>query len=213
MVAMVRGWRGALAVVGLALFGCGGSVGEATPSCLAVHPCGGDLVGTWRFVAACTADTGTLTAVAGAHCPGTTVSSSDLTVSGSITFNADLTYVARGWKSGSNQTWTSPESCLGGSCAEHNFSISLDYGGFSNESCSGSGGVCACDASGLGVITETGTYTASGFGFHLDGPTGGRGTTQYCVKEPFLHVIAEDVTSVDPPGELIVVLDEVAIRQ
>ena len=213
MSPVVRRRYGALAVVGVVALGCGGSIGEAPASCLTLHPCGGDLVGTWRFVGACVADTATFTAFANARCAGSTVSGYSLAASGSITFNADLTYSARDWKTSFTQMSTFPASCTpGSSCAEQSLSVTLSNGGFSNTTCSGSD-VCACSQSGLNAITETGTYTASGFEFHLDGPTGGRGTSPYCVEGRFLHIIEEDVTSADPTVPLIVVADSVAIRQ
>ena len=43
------------ALTGAAAGGCGPSNGSdsAPPSCLQVQPCGGDVVGTWRFLGAC----------------------------------------------------------------------------------------------------------------------------------------------------------------
>lgn len=209
---MFKGRRGALAFVCVAVLGCGGSVGEAPSSCLTLHPCGGDLVGTWRFVRTCVADTATFTAVAQTRCAGSTVSSYGLSTSGSITFNADLTYSARNWNTSFTEAWTFPTSCVAGeSCAEQSYSLTLSSGGFSNTTCSGSD-VCTCSQSGLSATTETGTYTASESSFAFTGPTFA-GTSQYCVEGNYLHVIEEGDTTADTTVPLVVVADLIAIRQ
>jgi hypothetical protein len=211
MAAMVRRQCGALAVTGMFLFGCGGGGGDAPPSCLTVRPCGGDLIGTWRFLGACAADETTFTALAGARCAGATVSRFGVGVSGSITFNADLTYNAQGWNTSFDETSTFPESCGNGtSCAGQNLSVTSTDGSFSNLTCTGSG-VCACRASGLSAVTETGTYTTTGFQFQLVGPTTSR-TRSYCVEETFLHIVEAGPTSTDPAATTVVLTDSVAIR-
>jgi hypothetical protein len=211
MAGAVRPRCGALAIIGIALFGCGARATEAPPSCLTVHPCGGDLIGTWRFLGACTADAATFTALAGARCAGSAVSRYDVGVSGQITFNADLTYGAQAWNTSFDESSTLPESCGNGtSCAEQSLSVTSSDGSFSNRTCSG-GGVCACSASGLSAVTETGTYTTTGIEFRLVGPTTSR-TRSYCVEGTFLHIIEAGPPSGDQTTPTVVFTDSVATR-
>jgi len=208
-----RSWGRALVVAGTLVLGCGagGGGGAVPPSCLTLHPCGGDLVGTWHFVGACVTDTATLTASARSACAGATVNSVEFGVSGSITFNADLTYSARGWNTAFREVTTSPVTCGSGtSCADQSMSVTSSDGSFSRDTCSGSD-VCNCTASGLQAITETGTYTTSGSSLELIGPTTSRGRS-YCVEGALLHIVEVGITSTDPTVPVIVLDDSVAMR-
>src|SRR6185436_2193472 len=135
------GWRRALVLGSIALFGCDGGSGGAGPprDCLDVRPCGGDLVGKWVFFRGCAADASLFTAQEQAACPGTLVSNIGYAVAGSVTFNADLTYVADGWDVSFSSIVTSDLSCTGdASCAERSYSRSNPDGGFfSMATCSG----------------------------------------------------------------------------
>ncbi len=213
MDATLTSWWRTLAVVSMVLCGCGGGGGEAPPSCLTVYACGGDLIGTWRFLGACTADIPTWTAIEQTRCPSGTVGGVGVGVSGTITFNADLTYRAAAWNTTFSETSSFDERCGDGtSCADRSASVTSSDGSFAKRICSGSG-VCACSTSSLDAVTETGTYTTSGFQFELVGPTSSR-TRDYCVENgSLLHIVQRAVTSTDPTATTIVVIDGVAARQ
>jgi hypothetical protein len=157
------------------------------------------------------ADTATFTASAEAACAGATVDSVGIGVSGSITFNDDLTYSARGWNTTFHEVTTSPVTCGNGtSCAAESLSVTSSDGSFSRDTCSGDS-VCHCTASGLQAITETGTYTISGSAVELIGPTTSRGRS-YCVEGTLLHIVELGVTSTEPTAQTIVIADSVAMR-
>jgi hypothetical protein len=83
--------------IGMTFLGCsssssggsGGSDSESAASCGKVTACGGDIVGTWKVVAACS--NGSSAAPSNSTCPGETDTSS-VTASGTATFNSDMTY-------------------------------------------------------------------------------------------------------------------------
>ena len=65
---------------------------EESGSCGRVQPCGGNLVGNYSISAACTTAAPTNGMAFGFNCPEATVGTPALSVSGSASFNADLTY-------------------------------------------------------------------------------------------------------------------------
>src|SRR3954464_2652712 len=75
------------AALGLTMLSCGGGSG----SCGKVQPCGGNVVGTYSVGAACV-DRAALNMEIGMDCPGATATISGINVSGSGSFNADMTY-------------------------------------------------------------------------------------------------------------------------
>src|SRR5689334_4818493 len=105
---MARGkvlWACGLAM-GVWMAGCGGSSAKPPPaSCLTVQPCGGDVVGTWSFLGGCS-DLAAQTEQLSLDCQGASVNSNSESLSGLVTFNADLSYTATGWREafGGNET-------------------------------------------------------------------------------------------------------------
>ena len=74
------------------LAGCGGSSdGGGGGSCGKVSPCGGSLVGTWTITASCESVSNF---TVGAECPGATIDESQITTSGTLVFNADMTFTS-----------------------------------------------------------------------------------------------------------------------
>ena len=59
------------------------------PSCLQVQPCGGDVVGTWTYLGGCISATA-LTAETAATCPDRRITGSNIAITGSATYRADL---------------------------------------------------------------------------------------------------------------------------
>ncbi|MEP7052913.1 MAG: hypothetical protein ABJB12_21285, partial [Pseudomonadota bacterium] len=89
--------------------GCGGSSSDSDASCTNSSACGGDITGKWTITSSCIGVTAMN--MANPQCPGASVSGSDLKVSGSITYNDDLTYTSTSTISGSTSV-TLPASCL-----------------------------------------------------------------------------------------------------
>jgi len=141
------------------------------------------------------------------------VSSVGYGASGTITFNADLTYSAQGWNTTFTETYAEPEHCRAGgtTCADGSLSVTSSDGSFSNLTCSGTTD-CACRLSTLSAVSESGTYTANGSQFNLVGPTTSRDSS-YCVEGSFLHLVVVGPTSTDPAATTVIVADAVASRR
>jgi hypothetical protein len=209
-------WKRAFVVASVGLFGCGGGTdggrGEPPMSCLQVQPCGGDVVGTWRFVGGCAAEASVFTALAQTSCPGTEVSQVAFGASGSVTFNADLTYVGQGWNTTYSDTVTRPLSCSSGaaSCDALDLSVTATGGSFLTEDCSGAT-TCACHSSSRNAMTESGTYTVTGTKLDLTAPSTTR-SRSFCVEGSRLHIIEFSATATDVNGLPLLLADSVAER-
>src|ERR1044071_5629613 len=91
MTHMQRSLRGLFLSLALAssVSSCGGGNG----SCGKVAACGGDVVGSYTISAGCVNNAALNMEIGGsASCPGITLSATGTTVTGSGSFNADLTY-------------------------------------------------------------------------------------------------------------------------
>jgi hypothetical protein len=169
---------------GLGAGGAGGS-DVAGGMCPTMQPCGGIVAGTWAITGACIDFTLDL----GVTCPGLT-SSGRTTNTGSVTFNADLTYDETFTVSGTLR-YRYPSSCLSGrTCAEQQDTL-LQAGSamaaFTSVACQSSGAECDCE----GVVapvsrTESGTYSVEG---EILTTVHGRTTdrTRYCVAGDIMH--------------------------
>jgi hypothetical protein len=169
------------------LSGCGG---EGGGTCGVAAPCGGDIVGTWTVTSACvTANvTGFLT-----NCPSATLSISDLRITGTTAYDADLTYTQDTVASGTDVV-TLPRECIGAlTCADLAASFLQENPPPTSVTCWAAGSGCACA---LGVPTqstiETGTYTTTSAGLLTQTKTGGApGQANYCVKGTTLTVSSQ----------------------
>jgi hypothetical protein len=147
--------------------------------------CGGDVVGTWKVIQTCLSATVNLSSI----CPGASAVY-DYTVSGTVTYNADLTYSSSGTVSAVVHE-TYPNGCMpfGYTCAQLE-SIGMDAG---TSSCAADGqGTCTCD----GVVApassvETGTYKASG-GTLTSMYNGTTRLASYCVQGNLLYESFEE---------------------
>ena len=186
-------------VVALAGAGCGGGGDSAPPNCLQVQPCGGNVVGTWSLLGVCFSERYRMKASdsLAAVCPGASIDTFDIDVSGTITFNADLTYVSNVHETVS-ATERIPLSCLGGfaSCAEVTSSSPE-----STLTCTGTT-MCTCHASGMPTGDETGTYATSGTSLSMTDPNS-TSTDAYCVEQNRLHVIGIDDTTGEILGDFV----------
>ncbi len=214
MGAMQAAWRRAFVVASVVLFGCGDSNGGGEPpmNCLQVQPCGGDVVGTWHFVGGCVVEASVFTAIAQTTCPGTEVSQVAFGASGSVTFNADLTYVGQGWNTTYSEVVTRPLRCTSGaaSCDALDLSVTAPGGSFLMDNCSGAT-TCVCNSSSRNAMTESGTYTVTGTQLDLTAPITTR-RRSFCVEGSRLHIIELSDTAKDVNGLPIVLADSVAER-
>ena len=121
------------------------------------------------------------------QCPSATVSSSNLTITGSVTYNADGTYSSTSTVGGSVYV-TLPASCL----MSNGITLTCDQLNQASQAnptpgltlhCTGSSS-CACmETIANQTSSVTGTYTTTAAGLLTDTPTGGTADqTDYCVK-------------------------------
>jgi hypothetical protein len=203
-------------VASLAFPACGSSSGA---SCGKIEPCGGTLLGTWNASGACVNSMALMTAYAPAFagfCPTTTVTSPKLTVSGSLTFNADMTYSVMLME---DVTFSInvPMSCLsGGTCAALSTALqgmTLDPS-IQSITCAGTT-TCACNT----VLTptnanETGTYSTSGTAAMLINSAGTNDGGDYCVQGNQLHLLTVDrMMNMGPMGQATINEDIVATKK
>jgi hypothetical protein len=205
------------AAIGVTSSGCSSSSDGAAGSCGKVSPCGGSIVGTWKIQDACANSASA--PLADMECSGETLQIGSLNASGTVTFNADMTYTVSVNESFS-ETLNTPTTCLtmGGatvSCSDLSATASaaamgLD-GGMTKASCATAGSNCACTITASNEVdNETGTYTLSGNTFTTT-PTGSMSSsmsssTGYCVQGNTLHVISMMMatgTSTGPSGDIV----------
>jgi hypothetical protein len=169
---------------------CGG--GDGGHSCGAAQTCGGDVVGTWKATSSCFA--ATPGAFSDQNCPTLKVDVSNLTVSGTDTFNVDKTELSTVTLGGS-MALTYPGSCLssGGtaiSCDQLTSNVAAGLADptnntpFSSVTCKAGGGGCVCTIIPAPTPTnETSTYTTSGAILAETDSMGKVTESTYCVSE------------------------------
>jgi hypothetical protein len=196
----------------LSIVGCGS--GAAAPHCAQVEPCGGDVVGSWSFAGACVNNAAASVTLA-AICPGASISVSSLAVSGSITFNSDLSYSGPSVSVSETATESVPLSCTGqASCA----ALGTSSNGMT-ATCSGTT-VCTCrvssSASGTaaGALGSSGTYSISDTTLALQSSSSTSTMGSYCVQGTELHLVSVDATmNMGPMGMATITSDVVALKQ
>ncbi|HET9933183.1 MAG TPA: hypothetical protein VFQ35_20910 [Polyangiaceae bacterium] len=163
-----------------------------------MQPCGGDVVGTWAIKDACL-DTSAAssqiasTLMSGLGCTTATVQSADAKVSGSLTFNSDMSYQANVSQSTTIKLML-PSDCLKFqgitvTCDQLNQAVSSGLlTGFDSFKCGSVSGGCTCTIGFSENDTSSGTYTASGndLTFSNSQSLGGA----YCVQSNQLHMIS-----------------------
>jgi hypothetical protein len=168
---------GVLASTGLSA--CGGGAG----TCGNTAACGGDLVGTWKVTSSCVTINATMF---DDMCPTASVRTSDVSVKGSMTFNADLTYTSTATLMG-KAVITLPASCLTGpggtvTCAQLNALFALDPS-TAGVTCVGTSSCTCTGPLSDAPSNETGTYTTTAAGILTQTATGGTPEeSAYCVK-------------------------------
>jgi hypothetical protein len=179
---------------GLSTDGTGGTTGGSDgggATCGAVAACGGAVVGTWTITDQCVIVSGDLSNV----CAGATASIAGL-FSGTLTFNANLTYTQTGSQGGTvhyhfpttcfpTQTCSQVQSAVVAANASAGMGLT-----FQSVSCAAETGGCACDAIiANSPANETGTYVASG-GTLTTTHDGTADDAQYCVNGNTMHQMA-----------------------
>jgi len=205
-------WACVLAGVAAVASGCGSGAKSTPANCDQVQPCGGDVVGTWKVDGACAnAAQENIELQTTATCAGEVLDGAALNVSGSVTFNADLSYTISSWQKTAVLAETAPLSCLpASSCA----SVSAGAGATAQFTCvDASGGKCNCTLIYPDMFSaDVGTYAISGETVNLTGAQSAD-SFPYCVEGPRLHLLTVSTTRVGPNGEAIVLSDIVAEKQ
>jgi hypothetical protein len=163
--------------------GCGSSSSGGT-TCGNSTPCGGNIVGKWTVSSSCVSVTAS---AFDSTCPTATVTSSKLQVSGTFTYNADMTYTSSGTVSGSVVA-TIPASCLviqgvTVTCAQINQVFQADPMPGVTLNCTGSSS-CTCTETFTGTASaETGTFTTTAAGLLTTTSSDDTVTeSDYCLK-------------------------------
>lgn len=197
------------AATGLLGSGCGGSHHAPPPSCLAVQPCGGDVVGNWSLLGGCE-NIPEVNAELQLSCPGGAINGFALSFSGQLTFNADATYTASNWHEAVSASETIPASCAGvPSCASLN-QMTSDATGTTSISCSGTT-TCSCRVTATNTLTsDVGTFTTYGTTLTMSGPQTS-GSFSYCVQGDVLHLLSTG-SVLDSTGQPVLLSDLVAQR-
>jgi hypothetical protein len=143
-------------------------------TCGSFTACGGSLVGTWTFTASCATFAPGALGPPFSTCPQSVVSAT-ADVTGSVTFNADMTYSVNDTTSLQIKA-TLPNTCLDGGAAV--CSGMVGGGG----TLSDDGTTCTLNMSQNSPTNETGTYTTSGNTFTTMKDGGSDTPIQYCVS-------------------------------
>lgn len=157
---------------------------------------------------------------AASFCPGLSATESDLSVSGSIDFQSNLSYSSPALTESFTLYESVPGSCLGTrTCAdlsaEYQSMVADPTTGYQSASCTGSS-TCSCTiAISLNVMGNAGTYQLSGDSFTTTDATTGEtdSPSGYCVQGKQLHVVDVDTTmNMGPMGQATIVSDIIAMK-
>lgn len=197
---------------------CGESSSGSSYHCGKVQPCGGDLVGTWTFKAACVDASAASSVVTsamtgGVSCSTAMVQDTDSKVSGSLSFKSDSTYQ-------NDMTLTTtvnvllPSECLKFqgitvTCGQLNQVVASGaITGIDSFKCGAASGGCSCAVVVTSKDTSSGTYTVAGNSVALSSSPQGGG--DYCVQGNELHLISLSMPMVT--GEAKITADMVATK-
>ena len=176
----------------------GGGSGGGNGSCGMVEPCGGNIVGTWNVTGECI-NSMVLDPQTQAICAQASISNVSISVSGTGSFNADLTY-SMAENVTVMVTWSVPASCLNGETCD--YFASMFQGQLpanTTFSCTGSS-ACTCTEAAAGAATDNGTYALTGSNISITSAvTGATSSGGYCVQGSTLHLITLDATMMTGP--------------
>jgi hypothetical protein len=199
----------AILPLALALFAtvlsCGGG-GEQGGTCLGGPACGGTIAtGRYKITSFCAGNSGTMS-VAGCAA-GVRVDLTGISVSGTMTFNADKSYQTD-TNTGGHFTETIPASCLSMqgvtiSCAQLNESAKNDPAAlddFSSVVCSGTS-ACTCTFTlKPGHESTSGTYATSGTTLTFSPTSGATDSGPYCATSTQLTLLSGSMATMGMPG-------------
>jgi hypothetical protein len=146
------------------------------------------------------------------QCPSATASAAGLKVTGTVSYNADLTYTFMSTISGSTSV-TLPASCL----SSQGVTVSCDQltqafmtlaqqgsSGFKSASCSSAGSGCTCNVVLNDQTTsESGTYATTAAGILTETPANGTASqSDYCVKGSTLTVSPSQSVNMGAMGQM-----------
>jgi hypothetical protein len=191
----------------------------ALASCGQVEPCAGSLLGTWDLAGGCANQTALMTSADSTGCPTAGITVTGFSVSGSISFNADMTYSAADATGSFGYLEDVPYACLNGhSCDQVSAAIAAQLQaspqpGLTLTSCAVAGNDdCLCTFE-VAVFSpgQAGTYTVSGSSLTTTSATGAVATIGTCVQGAQLHLVSLDSTmSTGPMGAATISADVVA---
>jgi len=199
-----------LALLAAAQITCGGS--GAPPHCDQVEPCGGDVVGAWTFAGGCE-NTAVANMNLSTSCPGGSINSINISVTGSIAFNSDMTYMTTNVNASIHASETVPLSCTTAtSCA----AVTSTATG-TTVTCSG-GTTCTCSVTVTGLSggvlggTTSGTYSISVTTLTLQ-TAATTSSNDYCVQGNEVHFMSVDTTTnMGPMGMATIRSDLVVVK-
>ena len=197
---------------------------SSSGSCGKVQPCGGDIVGDYKISSVCV-NNGTIAMQIQQYlpnCPQLTANVSSFQVTGTESFNADLTYNADEMVTAAGQAMV-PPSCLqsGGitlTCGELDLLlqqlIATSPGQLQSAHCTGST-TCVCGFVLAPMhLVQMGTYTTSGTNITLTASDGTYAANQYCVKGNELHLVTVNATMpIGSMGQVNIDSDTVETRR
>jgi len=161
--------------------GCGSSSGG---TCSNTAACGGDVVGTWTITSSCVSASSSMS---NSFCPSVTSSGSNLTIRGTVTYNADGTYSTNATIGGSITVYL-PPSCLTTNgvtvtCDQLNQEFASNPTAGITFTCSGSSGCSCVETIAAEASSATGTYTTTSAGVVTTTDADGSiSQSDYCVK-------------------------------
>lgn len=160
---------------------------DTVAECETTEPCGGDAVGDWTIATACIPD---FAFQAPEECPTATASVSNLSLPGTVSINADGSYLLTTEGMSMDLTIHIPRSCIGDlTCTDLATYMEADCADASD----GDGCDCASQQSGE-PDTETGTWTSEGTTVTLTNADGEVETVDYCADsdEMWLSITPEE---------------------
>ena len=218
-------------LLSLSALGCAARAGDhfansdgggdgALASCGQVEPCAGSsLVGTWDLAGGCANQTALMTSADSTGCSNATTTVTSFSVSGSVTFNADMTYSATDASGSFGYVEDVPYACLNGhSCDDVAASIaaglqSSPQSALTLIGCAVAGNDdCLCTFD-VAVFSPgpAGTYAVSGSSLTTTSATGTAATVSTCVAGAQLHIVSLDTAmSSGPMGGATITADVVA---
>ncbi|HEX4403769.1 MAG TPA: hypothetical protein VH560_03005 [Polyangia bacterium] len=193
----MTGWMAMFAIT-VGVLACDGSGGLGSGgACGAVEPCGGNIVGNWKFASAC-GDDSLLGSDATDICATATLHISSITGDGGIVYGANGTYQSTGDIKIGFQL-TVPMTCFATdkTCADLDTGFSQEMQQdmtITSHACAVTGSSCVCTIVTDEPAAATGTYTTVGTSV-TSTPTGGQASSDlYCVDGNTLHDINVDTT-------------------